>query len=77
MKQLSASTPNALHDLLPKVEQIAKDLADLPGSLPNQTNHNAVALEEAIGLNVERAVKAEHEATWAKLAEKFETMDHR
>ena len=75
MKQLSASTPNALHDLLPKVEQIAKDLADLPGSL-DQTNHNA-AMEEALGQNVERAVKAQHEATWAKLAEKFETMDHR
>ena len=73
MKQLSSSTPNALHDLLPKVEQMQSDLADLP----NLNQKELATLEENINQNLVAVVKTEHEGTWAKLAEKFETMDHR
>lgn len=73
MRLLSSSTPNALHDLVPKIDQIAKEVHEIP----NATLGNNACLEENLCANLDKVIKEEHEKTMSKISDKFETMDHR
>ena len=56
LKQLTSSTPNTVHDLVPQIDKIATDIARIPDDIGNYT----AGLEENLCANLEGKIKEIH-----------------